>query len=115
MLYQTDSLIEDNSTLIAWLARLDKVTKVDQAKGLRLASSNREAWLEIDADTLYEHQTNLEKRLADARIAVTGLEARLNNPRYVEKAPEHLVEETRQQLAEKKALIERLQHELEVL
>lgn len=115
MLYQTDSLIEDNSTLIAWLARLDKVTKVDQAKGLRLASSNREAWLEIDADTLYEHQTNLEKRLADARIAVTGLEGRLNNPRYVEKAPEHLVEETRQQLAEKKALIERLQHELEVL
>lgn len=115
MLYQTDSLIEDNSTLIAWLARLDKVTKVDQAKGLRLASSNREAWLEIDADTLYEHQTNLEKRLVDARIAVTGLEARLNNPRYVEKAPEHLVEETRQQLAEKKALIERLQHELEVL
>lgn len=115
MLYQTDSLIEDNSTLIAWLARLEKVEKADQPKGLRLASSNREAWLEIDADTLYEHQTNLEKRLADAKVTAKGLEARLDNPRYVEKAPKHLVEETQQQLEEKKALIERLQHELEVL
>ncbi|MDQ5982222.1 MAG: valyl-tRNA synthetase [Patescibacteria group bacterium] len=115
MLYQTDSLIEDNSTLIAWLARLEKVEKTDQPKGLRLASSNREAWLEIDADTLYEHQTNLEKRLADAKVTAKGLEARLENPRYVEKAPKHLVEETQQQLEEKMALIERLQHELEVL
>lgn len=115
MLYQTDSLIEDNETLIAWLARLADVKRVDQPKGLRLASSNREAWLEVDADTLYEHQTNLEKRLANAKIMVQGLEARLDNPSYVEKAPKHLVEETQQQLREKKALIERLQHELEVL
>lgn len=115
MLYQTDSLIEDNSTLIAWLARLEKVEKADQPKGLRLASSNREAWLEVDADTLYEHQTNLEKRLADAKIAAQGLTTRLDNPHYIEKAPKHLVDETRQQLEEKQALIERLQHELEVL
>jgi len=115
MLYQTDSLIEDNGTLIAWLARLEKVEKADQPKGLRLASSNREAWLEIDADTLYEHQTNLEKRLAEAKVTAQSLAARLDNPRYVEKAPKHLVEETTQQLEEKKALIERLQNELEVL
>lgn len=115
MLYQTDSLIEDNGTLIAWLARLEKVEKADQPKGLRLASSNREAWLEIDADTLYEHQTNLEKRLAESKVTAQSLAARLDNPRYVEKAPKHLVEETMQQLEEKKALIERLQNELEVL
>jgi len=48
-------------------------------------------------------------------VTAKGLEARLENPRYVEKAPKHLVEETKQQLEEKKALIERLQHELEVL
>lgn len=115
LLYQQDSLIEDNSTLIAWLARLANVTQSDQPKGLRLASSNREAWLEVDADTLYEHQTNLEKRLADAKITAQSLAARLDNPRYVEKAPKHLVEETQQQLEEKNALIKRLQHELEVL
>ena len=115
LLYQEDTLIDDNRDLIVHLARLASAEKADQPKGLRLASTNREAWLEIDEDTLYEHQTNLEKRLAEARKVVENLSGRLDNARYVNQAPEHLVEETRQQLIEKKALIERLERELEVL
>lgn len=115
MIYQQDSLIADNADLIAWLSRLGEVTQADQPKGLRLATSNREAWLDVDEETLYEHQTNLEKRLADAREQQFTLAKRLENPHYVHQAPEHLVEETRQQLKDKKALIERLEHELEVL
>ena len=115
VVYQQDSLIEDNAELIAWLARLSKVEKVDQPKGLRLASSNREAWLDVDEKTLYEHQSNLEKRLAEARATAKNLEGRLNNKNYVDKAPAHLVEETKQQLEETTQLIERLVQELEVL
>lgn len=115
LLYQEDILIDDNGELIQHLARLGAVKKADQPKGLRLAVSNREAWLEVDNDTLYEHQTNLEKRLADARQLVLSLSGRLDNPRYIEKAPEHLIEETRQQLTEKQTLIDRLTHELEIL
>lgn len=115
MVYQEDSLVQDNAELITWLARLAEVKQTDQPKGLRLAASNREAWLEVDEETMYEHQINLERRLAEAKQSVSGLEARLDNPSYIAKAPEHLVEETRQQLEEKKALIERLERELEVL
>ena len=115
MLFQQDSLIEDNAELIAWLTRLKEVVQADQPKGLRLAASNREAWLDVDEETLYEHQTNLERRLAAARDERFTLSKRLENPRYVHQAPEHLVEETRQQLKDKEALIERLEHELEVL
>lgn len=115
LLYQNDSLIADNSALIAHLARLEAVEPVEQARGLRLAASGREAWLDVDADTLYEHQTNLEVRLAEARQFVTTLEGRLSNPRYVEKAPAHLVEESRKQLDEKKLLVEQLARELDVL
>ncbi len=115
IVYQQDSLIEDNAELIAWLARLGKVGKADQPKGLRLAASNREAWLDVDEETLYEHQTNLEKRLADARGLEKNLEGRLGNASYVEKAPAHLVEETKRQLDDTKALIERLVRELAVL
>ncbi len=115
VVYQQDSLIEDNAELIAWLARLSKVEKVDQPKGLRLASSNREAWLDVDEKTLYEHQSNLEKRLAEARASAKNLEGRLSNKNYVDKAPAHLVEETKQQLEETTQLIERLVQELEVL
>ena len=115
MRYQEDALIEDNAELIAWLARLGGVEKADQAKGLRLAASNREAWLDIDEETLYEHQTNLEKRLADARQAEQNLTGRLANKNYVDKAPAHLVEETKQQLEETTQLIERLVRELAIL
>lgn len=115
LLYQNDSLIDDNRDLIRHLAKVKEVTEVDQARGLRLASSNREAWLDVSAETLYEHQTNLETRLAETRAFVKNLEARLSNESYISKAPEHLVEESRSQLETKKALIERLEDELQVL
>jgi len=115
LLYQTDSLIEDNIELIRHLARLENITHVDQARGLRLAASGREAWLDIDADTLYQHQHNLELRLAETRQYIANLSARLSNENYVSKAPAHLVEETKQELENKQALEERLRRELEVL
>ena len=115
LLYQQDSLVEDNAELIRHLARVKSVEHVDQARGLRLASSGREAWLDVSEEVLYEHQTNLEVRLAETRQYVKNLEARLNNESYVAKAPAHLVEETRDELTKKQALIERLQTELNVL
>lgn len=115
LLYKSDQLIESNADLIQWLARLEKIEKVEEPRGLRVADTDNEAWLDIDAETLYEHQSNLEARLSDARDAEINLKKRLDNPKYVHQAPEHLVEETRQQLAEKQALIERLQAELEIL
>lgn len=115
LLYQNDSLIADNSELIVHLARVKEVREVDTPKGLRLATSNREAWLDIDEDTLYEHQTNLETRLAETKQFVQTLEARLSNESYVNKAPAHLVEESKKQCEEKKLLIERLENELSVL
>lgn len=115
LLYQEDALIKDNADLIQHLARLSDVQYVDQARGLRLAASNREAWLDIDEDTLYEHQTNLEVRLAEARQNTQILEGRLSNANYVDKAPAHLIEETRKQLSEKQQLVERLARELDVL
>lgn len=115
LLYENDGLIEDNARAIAHLLRLDAVRKVEQPKGLRLAASNRETWLDIDADTLYEHQTNLEKRLAEARALAAKLEGRLANDSYISKAPAELVEETRKELAHTEELITRLVRELEVV
>ncbi len=115
MLYQNDSLIADNAPLIKQLAKLTEVQLVDQARGLRLANSGREAWLDIPQDTLYEHQSNLEVRIAEARDEIETLERRLANENYVSKAPANLVEESQQQLETKKTLVERLMKELEVI
>ena len=86
LLYGNDSLIADNQDTIKHLIRLEAIEHTDQPRGLRLAAANREAWLDIDSETLYQHQ-----------------------------APAHLVEETREQLAEQEKIITRLVSELEVI
>lgn len=115
LLYEHDTLIADNEVLITQLAGLAAVTHVEQPSGLRLAVPNREAWLQIDADTLYEHQTKLEARLADTRERVHKLQLRLDNEGYVRSAPAAIVNQTRDELNEQLELESRLQNELSVL
>lgn len=115
LLYMDDALVADNAELVRRLAGLAAVEHTDVARGLRLSASGRDAWLDVSDETLYEHQTNLEKRLVAARNDAAKLETRLANERYTSQAPVHLVEESRQQLANKQALIERLVKELQVI
>ena len=115
LLYMDDSLVADNIELVKKLARVTSVDYVDQARGLRLAASGRDVWLDINDETLYEHQANLEKRLAEERQHIRTLETRLANDNYVAKAPAALVEESRKTLREKQELITRLQNELQVV
>ena len=115
LLYMDDSLVADNIELVKKLARVTSVEYVDQARGLRLAASGRDVWLDIDDETLYEHQANLEKRLAEERQHIRTLETRLANDNYVAKAPPALVEESRKTLREKQELITRLRNELQVV
>ncbi|MBC7459213.1 valine--tRNA ligase [Candidatus Saccharibacteria bacterium] len=115
LLFQTDSLIEDNKDLIKRLAKLKEVSSIEQPRGLRLAASGRDAWLDVSAETLSEHQINLEVRLAGTHQDIKALEGRLKNVNYLQKAPAALVNETKKQLEEKKAVVIRLQHELDVL
>ena len=115
LLYENDSLIADNSELLARLAKLAAVTHTESPSGLRLAVPNREAWLKVSAETLYDHQSRLEGRIADVRIRINALQDRLGNKSYVDNAPKHLVAETHDQLEEQKTLFKRLSRELEVL
>lgn len=115
MLYIDDSLVADNATLIQRLGKLKGVEKADMARGLRLALSGRDAWLDVAPEVLEQHQTNLETRLAETFTSIKALEGRLANENYIKKAPEALVEETKQQLEEKQALVVRLQQEIEAL
>ena len=115
LLYQQDSLIEDNAQLITRLAKLKSIENTTETRGIRLALTGRDAWLDVSAETLAEHQTNLEARLAGTHKELQVLTGRLSNEGYLAKAPAALVEETKKQQIEKQALVERLQHELEVL
>lgn len=115
LLYRDDSLIADNSELIKHLTKAVSIEHTDTVRGLRLAHSGRDVWLDIDADTLYEHQGNLEVRLAEVRREAKTLEARLANENYVKKAPQALVDESKKLLVAKQGQITRYVAELEAI
>jgi valine--tRNA ligase len=115
IVYQDDPLLDANHETLRHLLQVQAVAQVDHPSGLRIASSGRSAWLDVDEDTLYEHKANLQQRLTAAESAIAKLEARLTNPNYVDKAPTHLVAETRQQLLDQEHLAERLKRELEAV
>lgn len=115
LLYGNDSLVGDHGVLIRQLAGLKAVEYAERPSGLRLAVPNREVWLEVDADTLYEHQTKLEARLANVRQRVHTLQLRLDDGSYVKNAPPAIVNQTRDELNDQIELESRLQNELSVL
>jgi valyl-tRNA synthetase len=112
LLYRDDTLITENADLIKSLAKLKSVVWAEQGRGLRLATSSHEAWLDISDELVYEHQARLEAHLLETRQEIAMLESRLANPNYTAKAPAHLVEETSLTLEEKRSLETRLMTEL---
>jgi valyl-tRNA synthetase len=115
LLIGNDSLLSEHKELVVWLAYLKQATVSSEPKGLRIAVENREAWLDIDADTLYEHQSKLESRLAEVRLRLKNLEARLSNENYVNNAPSKVVEDTRREQTDQRDLEQRIEAELRVI
>jgi valyl-tRNA synthetase len=69
LLVKDDSLVKANEELVVRLANLKGIEHVEQGRGLRLAIAAHEAWLDVDAATLEEHQAKLQERLAETRAS----------------------------------------------
>ena len=113
LLYGDEALVDDNSLLVAALAPVTEVISCEgQPRGLRLALANHELYLDVPAEVVAKYREQLEARILAVGKELDALNARMMNPNYVDKAPAHLVKETRDGIAEKAALIERLKGEL---
>ena len=116
MLYGDDSLVGDNSLLVGKLSGVSFIKPTDgQPRGIRLAIANHEVYLDVPADVVAKYKDALTERILAVGRELNALESRMMNPNYVDKAPAHLVKETRDGIEEKTALIERLKKELEVI
>lgn len=104
-------LIEDNVALIEKLSRAGEVRPSDEGKGYRLTGTKQPVWLDIDQSKLRAYASELKSREDAQKEHVKRLEARLSNKSYVDNAPEHVVEQTKQQLEEAKAQLEKLSAE----
>jgi valyl-tRNA synthetase len=90
-----------NEALIRRLARIDSLTEAPAPKGAITISAEGAAFalpLEGVIDVA-EEKARLAKTLERLDRDLTGLRGRLSNPRFVDSAPEDVVEETREKLA----------------
>lgn len=116
LLYGDDALVDDNSLLVEFLTKAPSVLPCEGSpRGLRVAVANSEVYLDVSAEVVAAYRSDLEERILAVGREADALSARLMNPAYVERAPAGLVAETREQLAEKQGLIERLKGQLEVI
>ncbi|MBR3332408.1 valine--tRNA ligase [Candidatus Saccharibacteria bacterium] len=116
LMYDNDSLVGDNEQLIMSLTRVPAINRLDGApRGLRLALANHELYLDVPEKVVTEYKDSLTEKILVVGRELDALNARMMNPNYVEKAPEHLVKETQDGIKEKEALISRLKQQLELI
>lgn len=114
-LYFLDStLLEEQAELVERLSRLGGVHEATgpQKQGLRLVSVKQDAWLDIDKKTAQGYTDKLRRRHKAQQAVIANLEKRLANKSYIDKAPEELVEETKENLTEEKNLLNSLEEEI---
>ncbi|MDP3340635.1 valine--tRNA ligase [Frigidibacter sp.] len=90
-----------NEALIQRLARIDSLTEAPAPKGaITIAAEGATFALPLDGVIdVAEEKARLTKALEKLEKDLNGLRGRLNNPKFVESAPEEIVEENREKLA----------------
>lgn len=116
LMYDHDSLVEDNLLLIKALTKVPAITALEGApRGLRIALASHELYLDVPEKVVREYKDALTEKILAVGRELDALNLRMSNPNYVDRAPEHLVKETRDQIAEKSALISRLKTQLTLI
>lgn len=116
LLVGDDILVNDNLLLVKFLSRVPAISSINGSpRGLRLATINHELYLDVPEKVIVDFRDELENKILAVGRELDGLNARMMNPRYVEKAPQQLVRETRNNILEKEEQIARLKAQLEII
>ncbi|MBR1802081.1 valine--tRNA ligase [Candidatus Saccharibacteria bacterium] len=116
LLYGDDSLVDDNTLLVKFLSRVPSIASTNGSpRGLRLALAGHDLYLDVPAEVVAAYRAELEEKILSVGRELDGLNARMMNPAYVERAPAELVKETRDAIAEKEGLISRMKQQLEAI
>ena len=116
LLVGDDILVNDNLLLVKFLSRVPSIALTNGSpRGLRLSIVNHELYLDVPEKIVVYFKDELEAKILAIGRELDGFNARMMNPRYVEKAPAQLVRETRNSIEEKEEQIERLKQQLSVI
>jgi valyl-tRNA synthetase len=101
-LHYSGDISQEQVTLLKQLAQLSSVTSAGQGIQLLTSTDKIRYWLDIDDKTARKYLTKLDEQQKTEEQALSRFADRLGNKQYIEHAPEALVNDTRQQLADTK-------------
>jgi valyl-tRNA synthetase len=111
-LYFKDApFLSENADIIARLARLKTAAEVADGIGLNLTQTKHHCWLDVDLQTAKEYLGKLKAQQAEKEQVVKRLTERLANTNYTKNAPRAIVQQTKDQLADEKQLLEKISAE----
>ncbi len=115
LFHEGDNFIASNSDLISQLAGLKSIEVVKEGSGLKIASPNYDAWLDVSDEKLDSYLDELENKIGETKDRINALQKRLSNKSYVDNAPESVVNQTKDELKLADISLNKLQSELKKL
>lgn len=110
--FTNNQFLKNNADIIKRFARLTHVSEVESGRGLHLTTTRHDCWLDIDLHTAKVYVTKLRVAQEEKTALIERLDQRLQNKSYTDKAPKHVVQQTKDQLAHEQELLEKLRKEL---
>ncbi len=107
-----NSELVKSSELIQRLARTGEISLNEQGSGLYVSPG---VWIEADTELINARKHHLETQRAEKQKFLANLDGRLANSKYVESAPEAVVQETRDTRDETLMLLSKLDEQLKAL
>ena len=116
LLFGEDIMAIENTLLLKFLSHVPYISSTNGTpRGLKLAIANHELYLDVTAEVVAKYKDELTEKILAVGRELDGLNSRMMNPNYVERAPAELVRETRNLIAEKENLIEEMKMQLNVI
>ncbi|HSX29907.1 MAG TPA: valine--tRNA ligase [Candidatus Saccharimonadales bacterium] len=113
VLYFTKApVIAANRELLGRLARLSDIAEDDLVPGVKLTTTRYDVRLDVSKEKAAAYAKKLSEQAVEAATAVLRLKERLANKSYVQNAPEAVVAQTKQQLADAIARQDAIKQEL---
>jgi valyl-tRNA synthetase len=110
--YTKEPFLDQNAALIKKFAKLNNVAEVEAGRGMHLTQTKFSCWLDIDLATAQKYVTKLRVNKLESEATIERLKSRLTNKSYTSKAPDAVIQQTKDQLAEEESLHTKLEQEL---
>jgi valyl-tRNA synthetase len=109
-----EDLSKTECAMVSALARLSDL-KIGESQGMLLPLTEFTAWIEVGDSQLQHYRDDLIKRRDEAAAYTARLKKQLDNQQYIESAPAHLVQQTRDRQTETNLLLSQLDEQLKTI